>query len=387
MTYPKNYRWDPFNDVSTAINIIERRRIPGKSPYVIRLNEVPLKAEPSTMSVKVITNIDSSNTPSYGATFTEVAATPSAGQFRPDYSTGANGDNSWNAGLVEFSSSNASTWVEISYQGTGTLAGVSNNIIEPLLIDRGSGYEGDKVFSANETISGLKNYKSVYIKAGVTVTVDRYCHIKCLESFTNEGTLTAEGKGAPGGAGAVRENDRPTAPKAGGAGISSVGGAGGSLGNTAIWTGGAGGGRIFNDVSISFSNVISIIKALNGYAYGAGGGGGGCYTSDDGRAGGAGGAGGGSIVIICKEFFNSGTVTARGSKGANGVTDINTRIGCGGGGGGGGSIIISATNIVKEGTLSVAGGGGGSPAGDNASEAAVGAPGGNGLLVKATVPY
>lgn len=327
MAYPSNYRWDPFSDVSTAVNIVERRCIPGTSPYIIRLKEVPLKAEPSTMSVKVINDINSSNTPSYGATYTEVAATPSAGQFRPDYSTGANGDNDWNAGLVEFSSSDANKWIEVSYQGTGTIAGVSDGCIEPLFIDRGTGSDGDKVFSSNETISGVRNYKSVLIKAGVTVTVDKYCHIKCQEMFNNKGTLTADGKGAPGGAGARGDNDNSISPKAGSVGISSTGGAGGSLGSA----GGAGGGRAFNGVSLSVNNAIPLIKSLNGYAYGAGGGGGNCYTASSGCVGGAGGVGGGSIVIICKEFFNSGTITAKGSKGSNGVSDF-SRVGSSGGG-------------------------------------------------------
>jgi glycyl-tRNA synthetase alpha subunit len=34
---------------------------------------------------------------------TEVAATPGAGEFRPDYSTNADGDEDWNTGLIEFS--------------------------------------------------------------------------------------------------------------------------------------------------------------------------------------------------------------------------------------------------------------------------------------------
>ena len=38
---------------------------------------------------------------------TEVAATPGAGEFRPDYSTNAFDDTSWNTGLIEFSSADA----------------------------------------------------------------------------------------------------------------------------------------------------------------------------------------------------------------------------------------------------------------------------------------
>ena len=101
-----DYRFDPHGNVSTAIYKTERHVIPLTSPYVIMLNEIPQKNSPSTMGVKQI-SAASGTSITYGTTFAEVAATPTAGQFWPDYSTNADSDKYWNTGNLLFNSADA----------------------------------------------------------------------------------------------------------------------------------------------------------------------------------------------------------------------------------------------------------------------------------------
>lgn len=108
---PHDYRYDPFNDVSEAISITgETHVIPNNSPYTIRLNEVPKKDTPSTISLTI-----------GGVAANEVSAPPAAGEFWPDYSTKADNDDSWNTGTILFNAADAGKTVVVSYTGTGTL--------------------------------------------------------------------------------------------------------------------------------------------------------------------------------------------------------------------------------------------------------------------------
>lgn len=43
MAYPSDYRHNPYSDISTAVLTTERHIVPGGSPYIVRLNEVPQK--------------------------------------------------------------------------------------------------------------------------------------------------------------------------------------------------------------------------------------------------------------------------------------------------------------------------------------------------------
>lgn len=221
MPKASDYRWDPFTNVSTAVDAVEWHIIPNSSPYTILLNEVPMKSEPSTMSVRPITGITSSTSITYGANYTEVASTPSANQFRPDYITGADNDSSWDTGLIEFSSSNAGQLVEISYKATGTLASVKSHQQPSWWRERGDGSEGNYIPTANETISGVHNYKSVYIKSGITITVDHCAWIKCTDTFINEGTHDVSG-----GAGGTAEGGTQYPGRAGGSVYYSISNAG-----------------------------------------------------------------------------------------------------------------------------------------------------------------
>jgi len=106
-----DYRYNPFDNISTAVAITgETHVIPSASPYIIRLNEVPMKETPSSISLTIA-----------GAAGNEVSAAPASGEFWPDYSTGADDDDSWNTGTILFNAADAGKTVVIAYTGTGTL--------------------------------------------------------------------------------------------------------------------------------------------------------------------------------------------------------------------------------------------------------------------------
>lgn len=111
----RDYRYNPFSNALEPIAIAgETHVIPTNSPFTIRLNEVPLKESPSSVSLTI-----------GGAAGVEVAADPAAGQFRCDYTTGADGDDSWNTGLIQFNASDSGKTVVVAYKGMGALASVN----------------------------------------------------------------------------------------------------------------------------------------------------------------------------------------------------------------------------------------------------------------------
>lgn len=106
-----DYRLDPFTGQINIREITgEEHTVPQNSPYTIRLNEVPYKADPSTLKVTYKNS---------GAQLTEVAAQPEAGQYWPDYLTTA--VKEWNTGTLLFNAADAGKTVRVSYQGMGTL--------------------------------------------------------------------------------------------------------------------------------------------------------------------------------------------------------------------------------------------------------------------------
>ena len=179
---PEGYRYDPFQDALQDVSIVnEEHVVESSSPYTIQLDEIPLKETPSSMTVRIkavlnedldasetgidlasaaqaawftsgdVITIDSeqmlvgsvsgatltvtrahnsttaathaSGTAVYGEPFEEVSAAPTAGQYWPDYTTGADGDEKWNTGTLKFNASDAGKTVVVSYQGTGAIAG------------------------------------------------------------------------------------------------------------------------------------------------------------------------------------------------------------------------------------------------------------------------
>lgn len=322
MATPSNMRINPFigdGGTTNYVDFTEVHIIPAVSPFVVRLNEVPQKKDPSNM--KVVYVDETTGAPTTTA-LTEVAATPGAGEFRPDYSTNADGDEDWNTGLIEFSSADAGKSIQVSYTGMGTLAGVKNNRFPAWWLDRGDGSDGDFRPTGNTTISGEKKYRSVFIKQGITVTCSDNTYFKVIGSFVNLGTIIVNPSGGVGGRVSSLGDDfvLTTVPGSGGA---SNGGAG--KGGSTYY---AGGYRI---------------SQPGPFLSGSGGGSGGAYSN--------GGRGGGNIVITCQGFENQGTIRANGENG--------TSYGAGGsGGGGGGCIMVACTNNNGVGTLSVSGGAG-----------------------------
>lgn len=106
-----NYRYNPFLDTPNPVTIMDEVHIiPTVSPFTIQLCEAPLKEAPSTISLKID-----------GVTAEEVAAWPAQGQFWPDYSTNADGNERWNTGTILFSSSDSGKTVTVTYKATGSI--------------------------------------------------------------------------------------------------------------------------------------------------------------------------------------------------------------------------------------------------------------------------
>lgn len=364
-----DYRYDQFNDVLETVERVELHVVPSVSPFVIHLDEVPMKGDPSTMIVREVTGTVE-GVRQYGRTFTEVAETPAQDTFRPDYNTGADGDANWSTGAILFNAADASVMVEVTYQATGTLASLKTNHYPSWWTDRGDGSDGDFCPTADTTISGVKNYASVLIPEGVTVTVSPAALIKCQGAFVNMGTVTADGKGGAGGAsvkgvdnGAFKGND-------GGTGFIAAGGAGGSVSVYGVtYLGGVGGGiAMYQDTEFGRKEYYTEMVHQNGEylpSLGAGGGGGAAKNS---ATSGAGGGGGGGILIVTNETQNAGTITANGLAGGNGGTNSGN-----GGGGGGGAVVIIARRITNTGTITANGGAAG-------TGGSVGAAGEDGLV-------
>ena len=347
MSEPSNIRINPFvgdGGTTTYINLTETHIIPSVSPYVIRLNEVPEKQDPSNIRAVWV---DSSTGAVTASALTEVAATPAAGEFRPDYATKADGNDNWNTGLIEFSAVDAGKIVQISYTGMGTLAAVQSNKYPSWYTDRGDGSDGDFIPDADCAIGGIKNYKRVFIKAGVTVSVNQQLVIKATGSVVIAGTINgngspgANGKGGAGGA-------------MGGDGGNSSGNASAGQDGTGGGYGGAGGGpnKTTKGAAGGSSRIrIGIDYGGNG---GGGGGGGGGTVVEAGNTSGGGGGGGYGISIIAPEvaLLEGSKIAANGGNGENGKAYVMAP----GGGGGGGTINIISTTIKNSGDVSAAGG-------------------------------
>lgn len=353
MAEPSNIRVNPFTGTGGATNYVElteKHIIPAVSPYVIRLNEVPEKQDPSNMKMVYVNESTGAAT---STTLTEVAATPGKGEFRPDYSANALEDKTWNTGLIEFSASDAGKIVQVTYTGTGTLAGVNSNHWPSWYTDRGDGSDGDFMPTGNTTISGVKNYKSVFIKAGITVTCSSNTWIKCQGAFINNGVITVEPSGAFGGQGASGSGSSGNSSGCIGEALVSAGGAGGAGGGYSDerppgGPGGAGGlSRITANEKL-FSEALPFI--IYGFGAGGGGGGGSAYSSSDG----VGGRGGGVFFCTANVIINN-SINAIGGTGATDTSNNDGRR-PGSGGGGGGAIVLIANTVNKQGTLTVTGG-------------------------------
>lgn len=320
---PSNYRYNPFNDASDFVSITEKRIIPLVSPFEIMLKEVPEKADPSSVTIKEITIGDDDTVEVQ--TFTEVAATPTQGQFWMDYNTSADGDDNWNTGRIQFSSSDAGKLVEISYTGTGTLATTTGSQDPYWFHDHGDGSDGHMFFSENTILlKNTLNCKSLIIKAGYRITpLSRYVPliIKSQGAIIIEGEINADNFGTSGG-------------RAG-----NGGGAGGAGRNSSGALGGV--GIYFNGMPFAHNEFTIDYMARSGLAgCGSAGGGDGSTVSYS----------GGAIRIAAPEIYLAGKITARGKNAV--YSSVNQYAG----GGGGGTVCIATNFIVNTGTILVAGG-------------------------------
>ena len=353
MAAPSNIRINPFigdGGTTNYVDFTEVHIIPAVSPFVVRLNEVPQKKDPSNMKVVYVN--ETTGAPTTTA-LTEVAATPGAGEFRPDYSTNADGDEDWNTGLIEFSSADAGKSIQVSYTGMGTLAGVKNNRFPAWWLDRGDGSDGDFRPTGNTTISGYKKYNSLYIPSDVVVKVDGFVFIKVLGAVVINGILSAENEGAPAGARGATSGGNGYA---GGDGYGCGAGGGGLSADN--FSGGAGGGSkyFYRGLLVDMEDEYFIrdLNTGNLAEYRGAGAGGGACTSNWWR--GASGNGGGCIVIVSSEVSILGTLSAKGGDGT--ASDGY------GSGGGGGCVVVIANTISGAAKIDVSGGRSGNNGGD-----------------------
>lgn len=217
--------------------------------------------------------------------------------------------------------------------------------------DLGDGSDGDFISSGSATWSSEKNFESVLIQAGHTITISANFEIKCRGTFQIEagGKLNAKGRGHSGGGGGNYGSSgagngggsvyqlKDTGHGGGGAGVASgtdaAGGGGGGYGSNGGSGGYSGSSSTRGIGGITYNNA-SIDDKSTAYLMGAGGGGGGSALSNSG----SGGNGGGIIRISCKNFVMDGEIDCDGNNGSNGgTTSYKT---AGGGGGAGGTIFI-----------------------------------------------
>jgi len=275
----------------------------------------------------------------------------------------------------------------------GVLDTVNNQYLRMQSPDLGDGSDGVFESTGNATWSSEKNYASIKIKNGHTITVSGNFDIKCQGLFEIEtgGILTAKGKGHAGGSGrryhaycGVSEiggsSDQWTRNGGGGGGGYASGysssrscGAGGAYGTNGSngYTVGSSpnnrpeGGYAYNDSELN--------NFSSSYLKGSGGGGG---SSSNSSGNGRGGYGGGIIRIHCKNIIVNGEIDCNGENGIDGGIPSNYYTG-GGGGGAGGTIYIQVLNKALLGTNLVHANGGIGGVGKTTSGATWG-NGGNG---------
>lgn len=226
-----------------------------------------------------------------------------------------------------------------------------------------------------------KQFASVTIDSGVTLTVDSGTILRVSGTFTNNGTIEVRGfaSGAEFSSGVATSGTAPAFSPAN-SGIAPLAGAQPAFGtDAATVAGGAYGLGMFEGAAMNVLNPGMLGGSGGGAgAYGnTGGKGGGTFTvlaagaivnngtiTANGAAGdpGSGGGGGGVIILASQtSVTNAASATISANGGAGGAS--NTESGAGGGGGGGIIHLISATAPVNSGTITVGGG----AAGNNAT--------------------
>ena len=224
--------------------------------------------------------------------------------------------------------------------------------------------------------SGVYNFTTVTIPAGVTITFTRNLSAKntpltilASGDVTIAGALSVAGKdgsdslGSGGFGGPGGFNGGGGAPGFGNYGGTTgegPGGGGGGVANTAVGVPGSGGGG-GGYASVGGNSAYQTFVATGGQKYGTatllpliGGSGGGGGAASSIRGGGGGGGGGAVLIASSTKITVSGTINADGGRGAG---SVNTGVCCGGGGGAGGAIRLLANEIFGSGSLLARGGG------------------------------
>lgn len=277
-----DYRYNAFDDVAEPLAISgEIHIIPSSSPYTIRLAEVPQKTTPSGISLTIA-----------GTAASEVAATPAAGEFWVDYNTGADNDENWNTGTIQFNSADAGKTVVVNYNGIGTLVSVdfhgtqlfdtagTHNFTIPKGVSKvyvsgsGAGGGGSPGWSGQPTNGGGSGdavyRKELTVVPGsiITVTVGAGGSAGYYNSSTNipGGAGGASSFGSllslPGGGGGSQEAPGSSGGEGGFAGTSTA------VGDSIVIRGGGGNTRFCAAQPILFGNG----SGANGSKYGQGGG-------------------------------------------------------------------------------------------------------------------
>lgn len=220
----------------------------------------------------------------------------------------------------------------------------------------------------------IKNYTSINVSAGATLTISNknaagtILILKSQGAVTIAGTIELSGFGASSATEGFSIIDDST--HAGGTGNAGSGSTGGSASS---------GGAILGTRGMySVPTTARLYRGSKVLACGSGGGVGGAGSGTGAGSGGAGGAGGGALIVECKGALTfSGTINLNGATGSNGTTAAGN--GGGGGGGGGGAagmgLIIYNTLTSNTGTINAKGGAGGNGGNGNTTIGAGGSGG------------
>lgn len=156
-----DYRLNPFLNVLDIRKITgEKHQVPNQSPFTVRLNEVPQKTDPTSVTV----------TFADGRLLTEVAAMPAQGQYWLDYNTSAHGIADWNTGTLLFNSADAGKTISVSYNGTGALVDDRLQDMLELSVTSSKQQERDALLDGSTgsydraEVSGNGNRSSSYVR-------------------------------------------------------------------------------------------------------------------------------------------------------------------------------------------------------------------------------
>lgn len=280
----------------------------------------------------------------------------------------------------------------------GVLDTGNGKYVRPIAPDLGDGSDGDFVSSGSVTWSSEKNFSSVLIQNGHTVTVSGNFDIKCQGTFEIEagGKLTAKGRGHAGGGYSTYYARQGTSYPGGDQGLgyqsyqrNGGGGGGGVCYSTGQNSGAGGGGGGYG----SGGGTGSLIGGSNGGQGGAtyndgelsneaieyrkgSGGGGGCSGIQ--MHAGSGGSGGGIIRIQCKLLIVDGEIDCNGNDGQDAQAYNSSFRAGGGGAGSGGTIFIVCLLGATIGTNLIHSNGGTGGLGDQYGTPTTTGKGGNG---------